>query len=144
MTCFRSICSSVPVPWASTGMTDGKATMANANTSGANFMNTCLGYCRKRAGMHGSHARASSQVGVTMPDMRGPADTELERLARRVAERLEESHRRLATAESCTGGWIAKVCTDLPGSSRWFAGGLVAYSNAAKTQGLDVDPDVVR
>ncbi len=44
----------------------------------------------------------------------------------------------MATAESCTGGWIGKVCTDLPGSSGWFAGGLITYTNAAKTALLDV------
>ena len=45
---------------------------------------------------------------------------------------------RLATAESCTGGWIAKACTDLPGSSRWFQGGVVAYADAAKAALLGV------
>ncbi|MFQ5643524.1 MAG: CinA family protein [Thiogranum sp.] len=44
----------------------------------------------------------------------------------------------LATAESCTGGWVAKVCTDLPGSSGWFERGLVTYSNAAKRELLGV------
>ncbi|MBH2042295.1 MAG: CinA family protein [Comamonadaceae bacterium] len=44
----------------------------------------------------------------------------------------------LATAESCTGGMIAAACTDLAGSSQWFERGLVTYSNAAKTELLDV------
>jgi nicotinamide-nucleotide amidase len=44
----------------------------------------------------------------------------------------------MATAESCTGGWIAKVLTDAAGSSQWFDGGIVAYSNAAKTALLGV------
>lgn len=44
----------------------------------------------------------------------------------------------LAAAESCTGGWIAKLCTDQPGSSAWFERGLVTYSNAAKTDMLAV------
>ncbi len=44
----------------------------------------------------------------------------------------------LATAESCTGGWVARVCTDLAGSSAWFERGLVTYSNAAKQELLDV------
>lgn len=44
----------------------------------------------------------------------------------------------LATAESCTGGWVAKTCTDLAGSSGWFERGLVTYSNAAKQELLDV------
>lgn len=44
----------------------------------------------------------------------------------------------LATAESCTGGLIAAACTDLSGSSQWFERGFVSYSNAAKTELLDV------
>jgi len=44
----------------------------------------------------------------------------------------------LATAESCTGGWIAKLCTDLPGSSAWFERGFVTYSNEAKQEMLGV------
>jgi len=49
----------------------------------------------------------------------------------------------LATAESCTGGLIAGACTDLAGSSNWFERGFVSYSNAAKTELLGVDPDLI-
>ena len=59
-------------------------------------------------------------------------------LARQVAERLIADRLWLATAESCTGGWIAKVLTDLPGSSGWFERGLVTYSNRAKQELLGV------
>jgi nicotinamide-nucleotide amidase len=45
---------------------------------------------------------------------------------------------RIVTAESCTGGWIAKVFTDLAGSSRWFECGYVTYSNEAKARDLSV------
>jgi len=44
----------------------------------------------------------------------------------------------LATAESCTGGLIAAACTELSGSSDWFERGFVTYSNAAKTELLEV------
>ena len=44
----------------------------------------------------------------------------------------------MTTAESCTGGLIAASCTDLPGSSAWFERGFVTYSNASKTELLDV------
>ena len=44
----------------------------------------------------------------------------------------------VATAESCTGGWIAKALTDIAGSSQWFGEGLVTYSNAAKRERLGV------
>ncbi len=49
----------------------------------------------------------------------------------------------LATAESCTGGWIAKLCTDLPGSSNWFECGFVTYSNRAKHDMLEVSDDTL-
>ncbi len=59
-------------------------------------------------------------------------------LARRTGEALLAADRRVATAESCTGGWIAKALTDVPGSSSWFGLGLVTYSNDAKHSLLDV------
>lgn len=49
----------------------------------------------------------------------------------------------LAAAESCTGGWIAKVVTDVAGSSGWFEGALVAYSNRAKQAWLQVPEPVL-
>ncbi len=51
---------------------------------------------------------------------------------------------RVAVAESCTGGWLAKCCTDLPGSSDWFECGWVTYDNAAKSRLLGVDPDLIQ
>jgi len=65
-------------------------------------------------------------------------DAELYPLAVRVGERLLAARRRLATAESCTAGWIAKALTDVPGSSLWFECGYVTYSDAAKTRDLGV------
>ena len=59
-------------------------------------------------------------------------------LAVAVGEALLRRGARVATAESCTGGWIAKVCTDIAGSSAWFERGWVTYSNAAKQQDLGV------
>jgi nicotinamide-nucleotide amidase len=49
----------------------------------------------------------------------------------------------LMTAESCTGGWIAKICTDLPGSSGWFEQGFVTYSNRAKETMLGVSAETL-
>jgi len=46
----------------------------------------------------------------------------------------------LVTAESCTGGWIAKAVTDIAGSSGWFERGVVCYSNDAKVETLGVSP----
>ena len=59
-------------------------------------------------------------------------------LVEQLANLLLDRQWKLATAESCTGGWIAKCCTDLPGSSRWFDRGFVTYSNAAKQEMLGV------
>ncbi len=68
---------------------------------------------------------------------------DLEELARDTARVVQASHNMLVTAESCTGGWIAKVLTDLPGSSAWFEGGVVAYSYEAKEALLGVQPQTL-
>ena len=60
-----------------------------------------------------------------------------------VADTLLRRQWMLATAESCTGGMVAAACTDLAGSSAWFERGFVTYSNAAKTQMLGVDADLI-
>ena len=55
-------------------------------------------------------------------------------LVNALASHLQAGDWMLATCESCTGGWIGKCLTDQVGSSAWYAGGLVTYSNAAKQQ----------
>lgn len=67
-----------------------------------------------------------------------PDDAELTRLTEELAQSLLARGWTLVTAESCTGGWIAKCCTDLAGSSDWFDGGFVTYSNRAKLGMLGV------
>ena len=62
----------------------------------------------------------------------------LERLATAVVNDLSEAGKAVATAESCTGGWIAKSITDIPGSSAVFGYGVVSYSNGAKESILGV------
>lgn len=66
-----------------------------------------------------------------------------ETLASVVGECLVKRGQTLAVAESCTGGWLAKVLTDASGSSRFFVGGTVAYSNQLKTRLLDVDQKTI-
>ncbi|MDZ4263871.1 MAG: nicotinamide-nucleotide amidohydrolase family protein [Pseudomonadota bacterium] len=63
---------------------------------------------------------------------------ELINLAQSVGSALQQRGLMLATAESCTGGWVAQVMTAVPGSSQWFERGFVTYSNAAKCEMLGV------
>jgi nicotinamide-nucleotide amidase len=69
-----------------------------------------------------------------------PSDATLKIRAQAVAEAAQREHLMVATAESCTGGWIAKSLTDLAGSSTWFDAGVVAYSYQAKEALLGVNP----
>jgi nicotinamide-nucleotide amidase len=71
-------------------------------------------------------------------------DAELARLATRVGRHLLTGRRNVATAESCTGGWIAKALTDVAGSSQWFIEGFVTYSDAAKRQTLGVPGSLLK
>jgi nicotinamide-nucleotide amidase len=70
--------------------------------------------------------------------MHPKASQSLTALAASVGVALHARELRLATAESCTGGWIAKALTDIAGSSRWFDRGFVTYSNASKQEMLEV------
>ena len=70
-------------------------------------------------------------------------DLDLAGLARRVGRHLSETRRTVATAESCTGGWIAKALTDIAGSSQWFTEGFVTYSNESKVHRLGVPRSVL-
>ncbi len=67
----------------------------------------------------------------------------LEQLAFQVGTVLKRRGFKLATAESCTGGWIAKCITDVAGSSAWFDRGFVTYSNSAKMEMLGVSPETL-
>lgn len=70
-------------------------------------------------------------------------DTEIDALVVSVAQLLEAREARLTTAESCTGGLLAKCLTDLPGSSAWFEYGFVAYGNDAKENMLGLNPELL-
>ncbi len=61
-------------------------------------------------------------------------------LVDRLAALLLRRGAKVAAAESCTGGWIAKTFTDMPGSSAWFEYGFVTYGDNAKQDLLAVDP----
>ena len=67
----------------------------------------------------------------------------IERLAVEVGALLQKTGVRLATAESCTGGWVAQAITAVPGSSAWLDRGFVTYSNEAKVEMLGVEAAVL-
>lgn len=71
-------------------------------------------------------------------------DSALQSLAGEVGQRLLARGEWLATAESCTGGLISKLLTDVAGSSAWFERGLVTYSYSAKEQLLGVPEAVLQ
>ena len=72
-------------------------------------------------------------------------DSELMQLSEQVGLALKAQGATVTTAESCTGGWIAKALTDIAGSSAWFERGFVTYRNEAKSQMIGVvsEPVVV-
>ena len=71
------------------------------------------------------------------------SDEELHNLAQTIAAVFTQRGATLVTAESCTGGWIAKTLTDIAGSSAWFECGVVAYSYEAKEALLGVRPETL-
>ncbi|MBS7458857.1 CinA family protein [Coralloluteibacterium stylophorae] len=72
-----------------------------------------------------------------------PTDAALLAAAEALGARLQAGHHRLVTAESCTGGWIAKAVTDVAGCSGWFDCGMAAYSYEAKQALLGVRPQTL-
>ena len=65
----------------------------------------------------------------------------LNNLAKSAGEALLSTGNILTTAESCTGGWVAKLITDVPGSSAWFDRGFVTYTNESKQEMLQVSKE---
>ena len=68
---------------------------------------------------------------------------EFEATLTRLVERMKAQRWRLVTAESCTGGWVGKLCTDRAGSSAWFEAAITAYSNEAKQALLGVSGETL-
>lgn len=71
------------------------------------------------------------------------ADEKLYQLAEQVGQALQARGLMLATAESCTGGWIAAAVTMVPGSSKWFERGFVTYTYISKREMLGVSADTL-
>ena len=72
------------------------------------------------------------------------SSSELRRMAALVVKTLKEKQAAVATAESCTGGLIAKSVTDIAGSSAVLAGGMVTYTNRIKIDVLGVDENIIK
>lgn len=79
----------------------------------------------------------------TTADIPAPDDAVLHALAEHTGARLQSRGLMLATAESCTGGWIAKTITDIAGCSAWFDCGMAVYSYEAKQALLGVRPQTL-
>src|SRR5882724_13185916 len=113
----------------------------NSNTT---YFRRCWGPARTTSSsitiISGSPRRREAAAQIRMKS----TDPELARLAVRVGKALLRSERSAATAESCTGGWIAKAMTDIAGSSQWFIEGFVTYSNESKTRRLGVPISVLK
>lgn len=71
-------------------------------------------------------------------------EKQLYQLALQTGQMLLNSDSFLVAAESCTGGWLAKVMTDVAGSSAWFERGFVTYTNQAKSEMLGVSEETLR
>lgn len=70
-------------------------------------------------------------------------DQQLQEAGNALGDLLVQQTKTIATAESCTGGWVAKILTDRAGSSAYIMAGLVTYSNEAKQAILSVEPTVL-
>jgi nicotinamide-nucleotide amidase len=71
------------------------------------------------------------------------SDEELLQLARELGGALLARNWMLATAESCTGGWVGQLLTAIPGSSAWYERGFITYANVAKQEMLGVPADIL-
>ena len=71
-------------------------------------------------------------------------ETDLIELAEKAVKKLKESNRTLALAESCTGGWVSKIITDVSGASAVYKGGVCSYSNQVKKDILGVKEDSLK
>lgn len=88
-------------------------------------------------------AEAPASASAATADDEGPRADDLVAMAARLGERCLALDRRIATVESCTGGLVAHLITEIPGSSNWFVGGFVTYSNALKSDTVGVPTDVL-
>jgi PncC family amidohydrolase len=80
---------------------------------------------------------------VSEPTVRAPTDAELDAAARELGRALTECGWQMAAAESCTGGLVGHVITQVPKASDHFLGGIVSYSDEIKKDLLEVPADLL-
>ena len=69
---------------------------------------------------------------------------QLTELATKVVEKLKNDNKTIGLAESCTGGWLSKIITDVSGASSVYLGGICSYSNTVKMNLLGVKEDTLK
>lgn len=94
--------------------------------------------CRDRAAMEALDGLIRERLGAVI------FGADQETLPHAIGELLKRRGERLATAESCTGGLVGKLITDVAGSSEYYLGGFVCYSNDLKQSQLDVPADLLK
>ncbi len=107
-----------------------------------------LGVVSVRLRSTGMGSEADATLAATVAEIRRRLGTIVfgtgeETLASVVVKRLRDSRQTVTTAESCTGGWVARLLTDVPGASAVFSGGWVAYANAFKLRELGVASELL-
>jgi nicotinamide-nucleotide amidase len=107
-----------------------------------------LGYCARAGEMDLrliGEATVIAQADKIVVEKLGPSifSTDGSNLETAVVKLLTEKHRTLATAESCTGGYLAHRITNVPGASAVLLAGYVTYSNEAKVNAVGVDPSII-
>ena len=85
--------------------------------------------------------KTSEDIGELVEEWR--VSNYYESIAQALTREFRSRQRTLITAESCTGGLIGGALTDVPGSSEFYAGGIISYANSVKTNLLDVEPSVL-
>jgi len=115
--------------------------LINCTVSGGIITLHIVATSKDRAGAEEMIEKDARQLRALLVDLAYGEDEKT--LAEVVGAKLWEQGKKLAVAESCTGGLIAKLLTDVPGSSDYFVCGWVTYSNEAKIRELGVDAGLI-
>jgi nicotinamide-nucleotide amidase len=88
--------------------------------------------------------KSRSVIGNRLGELNLDWQKSIRPLVEKLQKSLVSSKKTVATAESCTGGMVATLLTDLPGSSKYFLGGVAAYANSVKNELLGVTAQVLK